>query len=86
MNPQFVFILSDTRQLIDMDLQMFIGMVPNLINFIITAAVLTYFLYKPVRKMLQARADRVEGDMKDAALSTASAAELKEMYEQKVRD
>jgi F-type H+-transporting ATPase subunit b len=88
LNPQFMFILSveRNRPLIDMDLQMFLGMLPNLINFVIVAAILTYFLYKPVRKMMQTRADRVEGDMKDAATSKASAAELKAEYEQKVKE
>jgi len=74
------------RPLIDMDAQMFIDMLPNLINFILTAVLLTYLLYKPVKRLLQARADRVEGDMKDAALNKASAEELKANYEQKVRD
>jgi F-type H+-transporting ATPase subunit b len=36
--------------------------------------------------MLQARADRVEGDMKNAATNKATAEELKTQYEQKVRD
>jgi hypothetical protein len=48
LNPQFLFILesggADSRPLIDMDLQMFIGMVPNLINFAIVAGILSYFL------------------------------------------
>ena len=65
---------------------MFLDMVPNLFNFILTAALLTFLLYKPVRKLLQARAERVEGEMNDAALSKKTAEELKTMYEQKVRD
>jgi F-type H+-transporting ATPase subunit b len=69
-----------------MDFQMFVDMLPNLLNFIAIAVLLTYLLYKPVRKILQVRADRVEGDMKDAALSKATAEELKTQYEQKVRD
>jgi len=90
LNPQFLFVLNsaipDTRPLIDMDLQMFLDMVPNLVNFILIAVVMTYLLYKPVRKILQARADRVEGEMKDAALSKATAEELKAQYEQKVKE
>jgi F-type H+-transporting ATPase subunit b len=87
LNPQFLFFLTpESRPLIDMDLQMFLDMLPNLLNFILTAAVLTYLLYKPVRKILQARAERVEGEMKDAALSKLSAEELKKHYEQKVKD
>jgi len=89
LNPQFLFFLESGfryRPLLDMDLQMFIGMLPNLFNFIATAVLLTWLLYKPVRKILQARADRVEGEMKDAAMNKATAEELKTQYEQKVRD
>jgi F-type H+-transporting ATPase subunit b len=93
LNPQFLFLLNAVeevpfryRQLIDMDAQMFLDMLPNMLNFIITAALLTYLLYKPVKKILQARADRVEGEMKEAAQNKASAEELKTTYEQKVRD
>ncbi|MCL1846316.1 MAG: F0F1 ATP synthase subunit B [Defluviitaleaceae bacterium] len=93
MNPQFLFFLSAEgdvvyryRPLLDMDLPMFVNMIPPLLSFILTAAFLTWLLYKPVKKILQARADRVEGDINDAALSKASAAELKAMYEQKVRE
>jgi F-type H+-transporting ATPase subunit b len=87
LNPQFLFFLTpESRPLIDMDLQMFLDMLPNLLNFIVTAAVLTYLLYKPVRKILQARADRVEGDLKDAATNKETAEALKATYEQKVRD
>lgn len=88
MNPQLLFILTANRYrpLIDMDLQMFVDMLPNLFNFVITATFLTYLLYKPVKRVLKARADRVEGDMKDAALNKATAEELKAKYEQKVRE
>jgi len=69
-----------------MDAQMFIDMLPNLINFAVLAGLMTLLLYFPVKKLLKARADRVEGEMNDAAISKASAAELKVHYEQKVRD
>jgi len=89
LNPQFMFLLNSGvtfyRPLLDMDLQMFLDMIPNLFNFAVTAFLLSWLLYKPVRKILHARADRVEGDMKDAALSKKTAEELKVQYEQKVR-
>lgn len=88
LNPQIMFILNGYRYrpLIDMDMQMFVDMLPNLLNFAAIAALLTWLLYKPVKRILKARADRVEGDMKDAALSKETAEELKAQYEQKVRD
>lgn len=89
MNPQYLFLLSDipeARQIIDLDATMVVSMVANLINFIVMAGILTFLLYKPVKRILQARSERVEGEMKDAAHSKASAAELKAEYEKKVRD
>jgi len=65
---------------------MFIGMLPNLFNFLLTVVLLTWLLWKPVKKILQARADRIENEMNDAAVSKATAAELKASYEQKVRE
>ncbi|MCL1843607.1 MAG: ATP synthase F0 subunit B [Defluviitaleaceae bacterium] len=89
MNPQFLFLLNaipEYRDVLDMDSQMFFGMVPNLFNFVITAALLTWLLYNPVKKVLQARAERVESNMNDAALNKKTSEELKLQYEQKVRE
>lgn len=87
MNSQLLFLLeSQGRALFSMDGQTFTDMIPNLINFVILAVVMTYLLYKPVSKLLQNRADRVEGDIKNAADNKASAEELKAQYEQKVRE
>ena len=84
MNSQLSFLLN--RSLFSLDAQTFVDMGPNLLNFAILVVIMTYLLYKPVRNILQTRADRVESDINDAALSKKSAEELKAMYEQKVRD
>ncbi|MCL1883164.1 MAG: F0F1 ATP synthase subunit B [Defluviitaleaceae bacterium] len=88
MNPQFLFVLNGYRYrpLLDMDMQMFVDMLPNMLNFIALFALMYYLLYRPVKRILKARAERVEGDMNDAALSKKSAEELKLEYEQKVRE
>ncbi|MCL2456036.1 MAG: F0F1 ATP synthase subunit B [Defluviitaleaceae bacterium] len=100
MNPQFFFILNSVggavaevtelpfrfRPILDMDLQMFLDMLPNLLNFVATAVLITWLLYKPVKKILHARAERVEGDIRDAATNKATAEELKVLYETKVRE
>ncbi|MCL1877977.1 MAG: F0F1 ATP synthase subunit B [Defluviitaleaceae bacterium] len=87
MNPLFLITVTpEYRGILNIDLQNFLDMVPNLVFFVLTVLLVTYLLYKPVRKILAARAERVEGDISDAALSKASAAELKAMYEKKVRD
>jgi len=88
LNPQAIAILTVERYrpLIDMDGQMFIGMLPNIIFFTILALILSALLYKPVKKILQLRADRMESESRDTALDNASAAELKTLYEQKVKE
>ena len=88
MNPQWLYFLyvPESRMLFNLDAQMFIDMIPNFLNFVLIAAGLTYLLYKPVRKILNARAERVESDMNDAATDKASAHELKAQYETKVRE
>ena len=91
LNPQLLSFVGTvevtmSRPLFTLDLQTFINMLPNLLNFVLVAAFLTYLLYKPVKKILQTRAERVASEIEDAATNKASAAELKAKYEQKVKD
>jgi len=91
LNPQLISFVGNveltmTRPLFTLDLQTFINMFPNLLNFVLVAALLTYLLYKPVLRILQTRADRVASDIENAATDKATAAELKADYEQKVKD
>jgi F-type H+-transporting ATPase subunit b len=75
------------RSLFSLDLQAFIdGFGTNIINFIIVAAFLSYLLYKPVRKMLETRAERIANDLSSAAADKLSAQELKNKYEQQVSE
>jgi len=88
LNPQ-LFLLNGFewyRSLFNMDPQMFLDMVPNLINFVIVAVFLSFLLYKPVRKILQNRAERIEGELSDAANKNLTAQELKTKYERKVTE
>lgn len=87
MNPLFLYLIThEPRPILDIGPQTFIDALPNLVNFIALAILLTWLLYRPVQKVLNARADRIEAEMNDAAQSKASAEELKTLYEQKVKD
>ncbi|MCL2355655.1 MAG: F0F1 ATP synthase subunit B [Defluviitaleaceae bacterium] len=88
MNPLFLLVngTPEYRSVLSLDFQNFFDGGPNIFNFIVTVVLVTWLLYKPVKKILAARAERIEGDMSDAALSKADAEELKEMYEKKVKD
>jgi len=88
LNPQ-LFVLSSMewyRSLFSMDMDTFLGMIPNLFNFILVAALLSFLLYAPVRKILQARADRVAGELSEAENKNLTAQELKAKYEQQVSE
>lgn len=80
---QFIF---TNIALFRLDDQTILDMIPNFVNFALLAAFMTYLLYKPVRKVLQNRADRVENDIQDAAKNKMSAEELRNSYEQKVKE
>jgi F-type H+-transporting ATPase subunit b len=86
LNPQWLVLLGESRPLLGMDMQTFLDMVPPLFNFVVLFILMTWLLYGPVKRILKARADRIEGELNDAAVSKASAAELKAQYEAKVRD
>lgn len=45
----------------------------HIVNTLILFAAVTFFVYKPVRKFLRARTERIEGQMKEAADQKAQA-------------
>ena len=83
MNPQLMFL---GRGLFDLDGTMFANMAPNLFNFVLVAALLSFLLYNPVKRILQVRADRIASEIAGAEAANQTAMELKASYEQKVRD
>ena len=76
----------DSRAIFTVDAQTFIGMVPVLFSFIVLAFIFKRFLYKPVKGILQKRADHIETSLQNAAQDKATAEELKLYYEGKMRD
>jgi len=58
----------------------------QLLNVIILFVLLTWLLYKPVTKFLQGRADRIAGELKQAADDMSKADGLKAEYEQKLKE
>ena len=89
MNPQLLFILNSVpeyRELFSVDIQTFIDMIPPLVSFVVLVALLAFLLYKPVKKVLQARSERVMGELAEAEEKNATAYELKSQYEQKIRN
>ena len=87
MNPQLIFAFnSSNAPLFGLELATFLGMIPNLISVAVLAALMTYLLYNPVKKILSDRAERVAGELRDAEDKNLSAGELKQKYEGKVKE
>jgi len=76
----------NTLPMFDLVSQTFIQMGPYLISFGVLVFFFVKFLYKPVKDVLQKRAERIESDIHEATKNKAAAEELKTMYEQKIRD
>ena len=85
MNPQnYLSVLN--APLFGLEGSTFANMLPNLLSVALLAAVMTYLLYNPIKKILAARAEKIAGELKDAEDKNLSASELKLKYEHKVRD
>jgi len=67
-----------------LDQQALIGIGIQLFNAALLAAVLSYLLYKPVRKFLKSRTERIIAQMGRAEDEIVKAGELKAQYEQKL--
>ena len=69
-----------------MDAQTVLQALAHLINLGILAFVLAKLLYKPVRKVLGKRTERIQGQIAQAEEDMAKAVELKLQYEQKLEE
>ena len=90
MSPQWLLFfnveVTRVRPMFSLEGQTFIDMAPPLLSFALVAWLLTYLLYKPVKRMLEARAERVASELDEASTSRMAADELKSNYEKLVRD
>ena len=73
-------------RLFGLDQQTLIQFGINLFNIALLAVIMTKLLYKPVRNILRKRAERISGQVEQAALEMSKAIELKLEYEQKLQE
>jgi F-type H+-transporting ATPase subunit b len=69
-----------------LDGQTIVQIIAQIINVSLLAFVLANILYQPVRKFLAARSGRIADQLEQAAADKAQAAELKQQYEQMLKD
>lgn len=88
MDPQVFFLLESVPpgRLFGLDGQTLVQMVIQLLNVSLLAYVLSRLLYKPVRKFLGDRAERIQDQLQFAEEEKTKATELRSEYEQKVKE
>jgi len=69
-----------------LDQQTLIQIGIQLLNTIVLAVVLTYLLYKPVRKFMQKRADGIKSQLEHAQDDAEAAEKLKAFYDQRLEE
>lgn len=73
-------------RLFDLDLQLIADSVLMIIAVFTLFLVASYFLFNPVRNMMQNRQNRIKGELESAAADMEQAKALKEEYEAKLKD
>ena len=74
------------QRLFGLDLQLLFDAAFMGISMLVMAALLSYLLFNPVRKLLADRRQRVEDDQNNAMKERAEAVVYKEEYEQKLKE
>jgi len=69
-----------------LDQQLLIDIGIQLLNACVLVAALSFFLYKPVRKFMQNRAEGIKNQLSAASDKEAKADELKALYEKKLEE
>lgn len=70
----------------DLDFQLLADASLMIIAVFALFLVASYFLFNPVRDMMNKRTDRIKGELEDAAKNQADAQALKEEYEAKLKE
>ncbi|MBQ8326333.1 MAG: F0F1 ATP synthase subunit B [Lachnospiraceae bacterium] len=74
------------ERLFNLDMQLLADSCLTLLAVFALFLVMSYFLFNPARKMLNARQDRIKNDIDSAAADKEEAEKLKAEYEEKLKD
>lgn len=72
--------------ILHLDKELLIEMAVQWVNIILLVVVLAFVLYKPVKKFMNARAERIKNHLDNAAQEENRAVELREAYEARLFD
>lgn len=73
------------ERLFDLDWQLLADSCLTIIAVFVLFLALSYFLFNPVRKLLNDRKEKVQGELEDAKKNMESAQALKAQYEEKLK-
>jgi len=91
-NLQMLFLLDSASsdlppdRFFGMDMQTLIQAAVNVVGIVILFIILMKLLYKPVRKFLRERVERIQGQLNEARDNKAAASELKVRYDRQLKD
>ena len=87
MNPSLFFLLNGlpAERVFALDQQTFIQAFAHIINALVIFGILAYYLYLPIRTMLEMRSEKIRDEMAKAESDMAVAQELRAQYEQKIK-
>ena len=74
------------ERLFNLDMQLLADSCLTLLAVFALFLLMSYFLFNPARKMLNARQDRIKNDIDSAAADKEEAEKLKAEYEEKLKD
>ena len=77
--------LADDGRLFGLDYQLLLDAAITAFNVFVLFILLSYLLFNPVRNMLKKRQDKITSDREGAKADKAKAAELKQEYEEKLK-
>lgn len=83
------FVLASAEmepRLFDLDLQLLADAALMIIAVFVLFLVASYFLFNPVRTMMEKRQNKIKEELENAANDMRSASELKEEYQAKLKD
>lgn len=73
-------------RLFNLDFQLLHDTILMAISVFVLFTVMSYNLFEPVRKMLKGRQEKIKTELESAASDQAEAAELRQQYEEKLKN
>jgi len=86
LNLKLILGAKNLERIIGFDLQMLIQMGVQFFNTLVCIGILYYFLYKPVRKFISDRENKIAGEILDAKQKLESARKIKQELEKELQE